>query len=92
MMVFVRFWLLFINLCGAAVTVHDKRAAVRGAWRVSERTLFAVCLLGGCPGVYLAMRLVRHKTRHRRFMWGIPAIFAVQCAICAALWYYHVMM
>lgn len=86
------FWLLVVNICGAAAAIHDKRAAVRGAWRVSERTLFLLCILGGCPGVYLAMRAVHHKTKHRRFMWGIPAIFLIQCAICAALWYYHPMM
>lgn len=86
------FWLLIVNICGAAAAIHDKRAAVRGAWRVSERTLFLLCILGCCSGVYLAMRAVHHKTKHRRFMWGIPAIFLIQCAICAALWYYHPMM
>lgn len=86
------FWLLAVNICGAVAAIHDKRAAVRDAWRVPERTLFLFCILGGCPGVYLAMRAVHHKTHHRRFMWGIPIIFLIQCAICAALWYYHPMM
>ncbi len=81
------FWLLFINCIGIFVTIHDKRAAQRGAWRVPEKTLFALCVLGGCPGVYLTMRTIRHKTKHKRFMIGIPLIFAGQLALCAWLFY-----
>ena len=85
---FILLWLAAVNCIGAAVTAHDKRAARRGAWRVPEKVLFFWCIAGGCPGVYLTMRLSHHKTRHKRFMLGIPAIFAAQCAICAGLWYY----
>ena len=81
------FWLLLINGIGIFVTIHDKRAAQRGAWRVPEKTLFALCVLGGCPGVYLTMRAIRHKTKHKRFMIGIPLIFAGQLALCAWLFY-----
>ena len=80
-------YLVIINILGAAVTIHDKAAARRGAWRVPEKTLFILCLLGACPGVYLTMRQIRHKTLHKRFMIGIPLIFAVQCAIFGFLWY-----
>ncbi len=81
------FLLLLINCIGIFVTIHDKRAAQRGAWRVPEKTLFALCVLGGCPGVYLTMRAIRHKTKHKRFMIGIPLIFAGQLALCAWLFY-----
>ncbi len=81
------FWPLLINCIGIFVTIHDKRAAQRGAWRVPEKTLFALCVLGGCPGVYLTMRTIRHKTKHKRFMIGIPLIFAGQLALCAWLFY-----
>lgn len=73
-------YLVVINLIGAGVTLRDKIAAQNGAWRIPEKTLFLWCVLGGCPGVYLMMRLIRHKTLHRRFMWGIPLIFLAQCA------------
>ena len=73
-------YLLVINVIGAGVTLWDKIAARTGAWRIPEKTLFLWCVLGGCPGVYLMMRLIRHKTLHRRFMWGIPLIFLAQCA------------
>lgn len=80
-------YLACINLAGAVAVVLDKRRAGRGAWRIPERTLFAFCVLGGCPGVYFAMRAVRHKTLHKRFMLGIPAIFILQIAIMLLIYY-----
>lgn len=80
-------YLLLINLVGAGAAVLDKRRARRGAWRVPERTLFAFCALGGCPGVYAAMRAAHHKTQHKRFMIGIPAIFILQIAIVCCIYY-----
>lgn len=82
---FLCLYILLVNAVGAAVTAWDKRAARRGAWRVPEKTLFLWCVLGGCPGVYLTMRCIRHKTQHKRFMWGIPLIFLAQCALIVFL-------
>lgn len=79
---------VLINLIGAGTVLVDKSRAKRGAWRVRERTFFIYCIIGGCPGVYFAMRAIRHKTLHKRFMRGIPAIFAVQIA-CAFFVYYQ---
>lgn len=81
-------YLLAVNVLGALVVTIDKWKARHGKWRVPERTLFVLCVLGGCPGVYLSMRAVRHKTLHRRFMWGIPAIFILQIAIFSAIYYF----
>lgn len=80
-------YLAVINIIGIIITARDKRAARRGTWRVPERTLFMLCILGGCPGVYAAMRLMRHKTLHKRFMWGIPAIFIVQIIIVGLIYF-----
>jgi uncharacterized membrane protein YsdA (DUF1294 family) len=51
----------------AAVYGIDKFAAVRGWWRVRERSLHMLALLGGWPGAYLGQRLFRHKTRKQPF-------------------------
>lgn len=80
-------YLLAVNVLGAAVTALDKWKAQHRRWRVPEKTLFLLCVLGGCPGVYLTMRVCRHKTLHKRFMWGIPAIFVLQFA-AAALYFF----
>ncbi|NLL45531.1 MAG: DUF1294 domain-containing protein [Clostridiales bacterium] len=65
----------------------DKRRAVRGGWRIPERTLFLIAALGGALGVWLGMELVRHKSRSRKFVFGIPAILTLQIIIAAyAVW------
>lgn len=78
-------YILAISLLACVLTVWDKRRARRGEWRVSEKALFTVALLGGAAAMLLTMRTVRHKTRHRRFMWGLPLIIAAQLA-AAIVW------
>ena len=87
MLNYLLIYLLAVNAAGAAVTALDKWKARRGRWRIPEKTLFLLCVLGGCPGVYLTMRACRHITLHKRFMWGIPAIFVLQLA-AAALYFF----
>ena len=76
-------WLIAINVVTFAVYGIDKRRARRGAWRVPEKTLFLLPLLGGSLGALLGMRVFRHKTKHWYFVWGIPAILLVQTALAA---------
>ena len=77
-------WLIAINLVTFAVYGADKRRARRGAWRVPEKTLFLLPLLGGSVGALLGMRVFRHKTKHWYFVWGVPAILLAQLAL--AVW------
>lgn len=79
-------YLLAASVAGAVVCMYDKIAAPRGWKRVPERTLFFWALIGGGPGVYLTMLLMRHKTLHRSFMLGIPAIIIFQIVIFAAIY------
>lgn len=80
----VTVWLVVINAVTLAVYGVDKRRARRGAWRVKEKTLFLLPLLGGSVGALLGMHLFHHKTKHWYFVWGIPAILAAQIAL--AVW------
>ena len=64
----------------------DKAKARRGAWRVPEKTLFLLPLLGGSVGALLGMLVFRHKTKHWYFVWGIPLILLAQIAL--AVWIY----
>ena len=80
-------WLMAAGVMAVAVTVWDKRRARRHKWRVPERTLWLVSLLGGSVATYLTMRVIRHKTLHRRFMWGIPLLAVAQVALIAFLWH-----
>ena len=80
-------WLIAINLVTFAVYGADKRRARRGAWRVPEKTLFMLPLLGGSVGALLGMRVFRHKTKHWYFVWGVPAILLAQLALAVWLLY-----
>lgn len=80
-------WLIAANLMAAIMTVADKRWAKRGRWRIPENTLLFVAALGGSPAMLAVMRLVRHKTRHRKFMWGLPALLVGQVALAVWLVY-----
>ncbi len=71
-------WLVIINFISVIVCIADKSRAKRGKWRVRESTLWALTILGGGAGMYLTMRLIRHKTLHKSFMIGIPLIVILQ--------------
>ena len=79
-------WLAAINLVTFAVYGIDKAKAKRGAWRVPEKTLFLLPLLGGSLGALLGMKVFHHKTKHWYFVWGIPLILLAQIAL--AVWLY----
>ena len=79
-------WLAVINLLTFIVYGADKRRARKGKWRVPEKTLFLLPLLGGRIGALLGMRVFHHKTKHWYFVWGIPAILLAQIAL--AVWIY----
>ncbi len=53
----------------------DKRKAIKGQWRISERMLLAFALLGGSIGAILAMMIFHHKTKHWKFIILIPLFF-----------------
>lgn len=76
-----------INLIGFAIMGIDKYKAKKRAFRIPEATLFIVALIGGSIGSIAGMYTFRHKTRHRRFVYGLPLILFLQLALIAALFY-----
>jgi len=56
----------------------DKYKARTGRWRIRERTLFLLALLGGGVGAFLGMKVFHHKTLHKKFVIGIPIIMLTQ--------------
>ena len=71
-------YLFIMNATGFLVMTADKLFAKANAWRVPERTLLGVAAMGGSIGVWLAMYIVRHKTKHMKFVIGVPLILAIQ--------------
>ncbi len=79
-------YFIIINIIAIIVTIYDKICAVNRRWRVKERTLLLISAVGGSIGMYLAMSLIRHKTRHLKFMLGIPIIIIIQLIIFYFIW------
>ena len=71
-------YLIIINLAGFLSMYIDKEKAKRQKWRISEKTLFLIAILGGSIGSNLGMRVCRHKTKHWYFVIGMPLIFLLQ--------------
>ena len=67
-----------ISVISIIAAVSDKRKAIRGKFRVPEKTLILLAALGGSAAMFVAMRLIRHKTSRPKFMIGIPIIFILQ--------------
>ncbi len=79
-------YLAVISAVSVIVTVADKVKAIRHRRRVRERTLLILAALGGSVAMLITMLLIRHKTRHLKFMLGIPLIIAAQAAAAFAVW------
>ena len=62
----VLYYFIAVSVIGAVVCVYDKLAAARGWKRVPERTLFFWALVGGGPGVFACMLLIRHKSNAKK--------------------------
>lgn len=74
-------YLLAVNLVSFALMGIDKRKAIKHVWRVPETALFLSAILGGSIGAWLGMYTFRHKTKHLRFVVGIPVNFVLQIGI-----------
>ncbi|MBQ9086920.1 MAG: DUF1294 domain-containing protein [Clostridia bacterium] len=75
-------YLAAISLLSLIVCCYDKFAAKHlQKHRTRERTLLLLSALGGSVAMLLTMLVIRHKTKHLKFMLGIPVIMAIQLLI-----------
>ena len=79
------YYLIFINLFAFCTYGIDKWKATKGAWRVPEKTLLILALIGGSAGAIAGMMCFRHKTRKAKFMITVPVIFVVE-VILLIIW------
>lgn len=80
-------YLIIINLIGFISMGIDKSKAIHNKYRIPERHLFGIAILGGSIGSWLGMSVFRHKTKHKTFVFGIPFIFAFQ--VILIIFYYN---
>ncbi|MGI5921828.1 MAG: DUF1294 domain-containing protein [Syntrophomonadaceae bacterium] len=71
-------YFLLINLVNFYLFAWDKRCAQKGTWRIREKDLFMLAIIGGSIGGFLGMHLFHHKTLHPKFRYGFPTILLIQ--------------
>lgn len=77
----VLIYLISINILGIILTIYDKIASKKFRKnRIRENVLLLIGVLCGAISMYITMKLIRHKTRHKKFMIGLPIILILQIA------------
>ena len=74
----VLIYLVAINVVTFFLYGLDKWKAKRAKWRVPEATLLGFAVVGGSIGAWLGMKVWHHKTMHKKFKYGLPAIIITQ--------------
>ena len=77
------YYLLTVNAAAFLLMLLDKQKAIHHRWRIPEASLLGSAALGGSIGALLGMYFFRHKTKHKKFTLGVPAILIAQ--LCLAL-------
>ncbi len=78
-------YFLIINIVGFLIMFIDKRKAKKGAWRIPEKTLFLITVLGGGIGTTAGMYVFRHKTQKLQFVIGFPFITILEIILAIYL-------
>lgn len=77
-----------MSVIAAIFTVYDKLAAKSHKRRVPEKTLMLIGFFGGAVSMYTTMQIIRHKTKHKKFMIGLPVMILFHIIIMSAILYF----
>ncbi|SFD59888.1 Uncharacterized membrane protein YsdA, DUF1294 family [Lentibacillus persicus] len=78
-------YIISVNIISFLIMAVDKQKAKKQTYRIPERTLWGLAILGGALGVLAGMRQFRHKTKHRLFTFGVPLLIIIQAVLL--VWY-----
>lgn len=81
------YYLLTVNAAGFLLMLIDKEKARKNRWRIRESVLLGTAAIGGSIGVFAGMQAFRHKTLHKRFSIGVPAMMTAQVALALYILY-----
>ena len=79
--------LVTINVVTFFMYGIDKWKAKKSKWRIRETALLGLAVLGGSIGAWLGMKVWHHKTLHKKFRYGVPAIIIIQLSLIGYLLY-----
>ena len=80
-------YLIIINVVTFLMFGIDKWKARNSKWRIRETALLGLAVLGGSIGAWFGMKVWHHKTLHKKFRYGIPAIIIIQLVIIVYILY-----
>ena len=78
-------WIALTSVLAFALMGTDKSRAIRKQYRIPERVLIGLAIIGGSPGILTGMLFFRHKTKHSKFRIGIPLIMLAQAILAGWL-------
>lgn len=73
--------LIALNMLTFCLFGIDKWKAKHAKWRIPEATLLLLAVIGGSIGAWCGMKAFRHKTKHKKFKYGVPMIIVVQVGV-----------
>ena len=74
-------YLVIINIVGFIIMYIDKKRALNNQYRIPEKTLFTICIIGGSLGILMGMYKFRHKTKHNKFVFGVPTLLIMNIIV-----------
>lgn len=83
-------WVIALSVISVVVCIYDKVISKRDRveLRIPEKVLLLLSALGGSLAMYITMQITHHKTKHLKFMIGIPVIMVVQIALIVLYFYF----
>ena len=82
-------YFILISIFTAIITTIDKQNAKNGKRRVSEDFLLTIGLIGGALSEYITMKIIHHKTKHKKFMIGLPIQIILQIFTIILIYLYR---
>ena len=85
-------YIAIISLISVIVCIYDKKISKKNRveLRTPEKNLMLLSALGGSVAMFITMQIIRHKTKHVKFMLGIPLIIIVQAGIVFLLFHFGI--
>lgn len=80
-------YFILISVYGVFITVIDKKNAALHKRRIPERRLMITAFAGGAAAMYITMKKIHHKTRHKKFMLGLPVMLLLHAALIILIFY-----
>lgn len=83
------FYFALISIFAVIITITDKRNAIKGKRRISEDFLLTTGLIGGALAEFITMKIIHHKTKHKKFMIGLPIEIVLQVVFVILIFLYR---